>query len=74
VYTFVMQPLPVAERVVAANGDQHVDADVLEVLQDVLRDVVDPRRVAAEVRRDPRLRQAPTTASASARASRGRSS
>ena len=41
VHPFIVQPLAVAQRVVAADGNQHVDADVLEILQHVLRDVVD---------------------------------
>ena len=57
IHAFVVQSLAVAERVVAADGDQHVDPDVLQVLQYVPRDVVDLVRVSAEMRRHAFTRQ-----------------
>ena len=46
-----MQPLPVAQRVVAADQDQYVDADMLEIPQDLLGDVVGFVFIAGEMRR-----------------------
>src|SRR5881396_3619906 len=55
----VTQALGVAEGVVPADRDQHVHADVLEVLEHVLGDVVDRLVVAppGQVRRQPLARQ-----------------
>jgi hypothetical protein len=57
VHPFVMQPLAVAECVVASDRDQHIDSDVLEVLEHILRDVVDRLVVAREMRWQARFRQ-----------------
>ena len=46
-----MQTFAVAQRVVAADRNEHVDADVLEILQHILRDVVDRlRRIRSDAR------------------------
>ena len=49
VHTLVVQPFPVTEGVVASNRDQHVDPDVLEILEHILGDVVDLLVVAGEM-------------------------
>ena len=57
VHAFIVQSLAVAERVVAADWNQDVDADVLEILQHILRDVVDRLVVAGEMPWHSRARQ-----------------
>src|SRR5690348_1356896 len=57
VHAFVVKALAVAERVVATDRDQHVDADVLEILEHVLRNVVDLFVVSVEMRWNSRFRQ-----------------
>ena len=55
---FFVQPLAVAERVVAADRDEEVEAEEIEVLQDLRRDVVDRFPVSiVEVERDVGVRQ-----------------
>ncbi len=58
-----MQAFAVAERVVAADWNQHVHADLLEVPQNVPGDVVDRLLVAAQMRRYARARQVAWTGS-----------
>src|ERR1700680_3575157 len=49
-HPFVVQAFAVAERVVASDRYQYVDSDVLEVLEHVLRDVVNRFVVAGAMR------------------------
>ena len=46
-----MESLSVAQRVVTADGNQHVDTDVLEILEDVFGDIVGFLVVAGELHR-----------------------
>lgn len=48
---FVVQALAVAQRVVAANWNEDIDADVLEIPENVLRDVIDRLIVSIEMTR-----------------------
>src|ERR1700687_4539414 len=57
VHPFVVQAFAVAERVVASDGNENVDSDVLEVPEHVLRYVVDRVAVAGEMRRYASARQ-----------------
>src|SRR5918996_1669674 len=57
VHAFVVQTLGVAERVVAPDRDQDVDADVLEILEHILGDVVDLVAVSREVLGHARARE-----------------
>ena len=44
-----MQAFAVAQGVIAADRNEHVDTEVLEILEHVLRDVVDLRVIARHV-------------------------
>src|SRR5215831_1613520 len=57
VRALVVQSFPVAQGVVAADRDQHVDPEMLEVLEDILRDVVDRLVVPGEMRGQAFFRQ-----------------
>src|SRR5205085_9001991 len=57
VHSLIVQPLPVTQRVVTANWHEYIDADALEILEYILRDVVGLLGVAAQMLRDSAQRQ-----------------
>src|SRR6267143_58979 len=57
IHALVVQPFAVAERVVAPDRNQDVDADVLEILEHIFGDVVDLLLIAGEVWGQPGVRQ-----------------
>ena len=49
IHTLVVQPFAIAERIVPADGDQNVDANMPEILEHILRDVVDLLAIPREM-------------------------